>query len=125
MIRSTLGTLTKQTMGRVRRRTSTKQRSMILVVRSFVYRCRGEAEKRQQLRQIALQWSHHRAIHRLPASAEGAKSGFGLTPAVGAIDRLGIGFHRVMVATAYFIQDIAHLVHPAALMQCPGRKRFG
>src|SRR5271157_2298517 len=42
MIRSTLGTLTKQTMGRVRRRTSTKQRSMILVVRSFLHRCRGK-----------------------------------------------------------------------------------
>jgi hypothetical protein len=29
-------------MGRVRRRTSTKQRSIILVVRSFFHRCRGK-----------------------------------------------------------------------------------
>src|SRR5581483_8887906 len=42
MIRSTLLTFTKQTMGRVRRRTSTKQRSMTLVVRSFLQRCRGK-----------------------------------------------------------------------------------
>ncbi|SRR5581483_4182003 len=39
MIRSTLLTFTKQTMGRVRRRISTKQRSMTLVVRSFLQRC--------------------------------------------------------------------------------------
>jgi hypothetical protein len=29
-------------MGRVRRRTSTKQRLMMLVVRSFLHRCRGK-----------------------------------------------------------------------------------
>ena len=42
MIRSTLFTFTRHTMGRVRRRTSTKQRSMMLVVRSFLHRCRGK-----------------------------------------------------------------------------------
>ena len=36
MIRCTLSTLTKHTMGRVRRRTSTKQRSITLVVRSLL-----------------------------------------------------------------------------------------
>ena len=41
-MRSTLLTFTKHTMGRVRRRTSTKQRSMRLVVRSFLRRCRGK-----------------------------------------------------------------------------------
>ena len=35
MIRSTLSTFTKQTMGRVRRRTSTQQRSITLVVRNL------------------------------------------------------------------------------------------
>ena len=47
-MRSTLTTLTKHTIGRVRRRTSTKQRSMILVVRSFVHngRCRPRLEPR-------------------------------------------------------------------------------
>jgi hypothetical protein len=44
MIRSMLSTFTKQTMGRVRRRTSTKQRSMTLVVRSFGHKCRGKAK---------------------------------------------------------------------------------
>jgi hypothetical protein len=43
-MRSTLSTLTKQTMGRVRRRTSTKQRSITLVVRSLRHRCPGKAK---------------------------------------------------------------------------------
>jgi hypothetical protein len=40
-MRSTLSTLTKQTMGRVGRRTYTKQRSMMLVVRSLRHRMPG------------------------------------------------------------------------------------
>ncbi len=40
-MRSTLAMFTKQTMGRVLRRTSTKQRSMTLVVRTFFHKCRG------------------------------------------------------------------------------------
>jgi len=43
-MRSTLSTFTKHTIGRVRRRTSTKQRSITLVVRSFFHRCRGKAK---------------------------------------------------------------------------------
>jgi hypothetical protein len=43
-MRSTLSTFTKHTMGRVRQRTSTKQRSITLVVRSLRYRCRGKAK---------------------------------------------------------------------------------
>jgi hypothetical protein len=43
-MRSTLTTLTKHTMGRLRRRTSTKQRSITLVVRSLRHRCRGKAK---------------------------------------------------------------------------------
>ncbi len=44
-MRSTLATLTKQTMGRVRLRTSTKQRSMRLVVRTFFHKCRQGEER--------------------------------------------------------------------------------
>ena len=43
-MRSILSTFTKHTMGRVRRRTSTKQRSITLVVRSLRHRCRGKAK---------------------------------------------------------------------------------
>lgn len=44
-MRSTLCAFTKRTMGRVRRRTSAKLHSMILVVRSFFHRCRGKRKK--------------------------------------------------------------------------------
>jgi len=47
-------TLMKPTMGRVRSRNSTKQPSMMLVVRSFRHRCRGKLKKDSKLRQIAL-----------------------------------------------------------------------
>jgi hypothetical protein len=44
MMRSTLSTLTKHTMGRVRRRISTKQRSVTLEVRNLRHQCRGKAK---------------------------------------------------------------------------------
>ena len=67
-MRSTLSTFTKHTMGRVRRRTSTKQRSITLVVRSFRHRCRGKAKNdsssgksRSNRRTIAPYSRSHRA----------------------------------------------------------------
>ena len=47
----------KQNLGRVRRRTSTKQRSMRLVVRSF-RQSAGEVEEAEQFRQVFLQLPH-------------------------------------------------------------------
>jgi len=44
-MRSTLTTFGKHTIGRVHRRTSTKQRSITLGVRSLRHQCRGRAEK--------------------------------------------------------------------------------
>lgn len=41
---------------------------------------------------------------------------FGLAAALGKVDGLGIGFHRVVVALAHLVEDVAHLVHPAALV---------
>jgi hypothetical protein len=43
-MRSTISTFTKHTIGRVQRRTSTKQCSMMLVARSLRQRCRGKAK---------------------------------------------------------------------------------
>src|SRR6516164_5919731 len=45
MMRSTLATLTKHTMGLVLRRTSTKQRSITLIVRNFRHNRRGREKK--------------------------------------------------------------------------------
>src|SRR5215471_24584 len=50
---STLSTFTTHTMGRVRWRTSTKQRSSTLVVRSLCHKCRGKAKNRQQFGQVS------------------------------------------------------------------------
>src|SRR5690348_1669678 len=46
--------------------------------------------------------------------------GFGLAGSLGAIDRLGIGFDFVVVALTYLLENVAHLVNPAALMQNAG-----
>jgi hypothetical protein len=85
-------------MGRVRRRTSTKQRSITLVVRQFAPQVPGKSEERQQFRQVLLQPADHSGVSSAPARAEGAKGGFCMRSALGQIDRLGSGFHFVVIA---------------------------
>ena len=76
-MRSTLSTFTKQTIGRVRRRTSTKQRSITFVVRNLRHKCRGKAKKesssgrsRSSRRTMAAYCRRQRARKaRKPASA--------------------------------------------------------
>jgi len=46
-----------------------------------------------------------------------APAQFSLAAAVGPLDRLGVGFDGVVIALANLLQDVAHLVHLAALMQ--------
>src|SRR6185312_181117 len=77
----------------------------------------GKAEEGQQLRQIPRQLTDHAGIVSLPRTAESAKRGLVLLAILGLIDGLGLGFDLVVITTAYFLQNIAHLVHPAALMQ--------
>src|SRR5216683_6332999 len=119
MIRSTLSTFTKHTMGRVRRRTSTKQRSITLVVRSFRHRCRGKVKKdsssgkSRSRRRTTLPYS------RAPTHPQAAEGGFGLGTARSQVDGLGARLHFVVVRLPYFLQNIPHLVHPAALMSHP------
>src|SRR5581483_6388830 len=122
MIRSTLFTFTKHTMGRVRRLTSTKQRSMTLVVRSFRHKCRGKL-KNDSSSGIALQWSHQARVIDLPAAAKAAKGSLGLASAVGPIDCLRVALDLVVIASPHVFQKVPHLVHPAALMQHPGIHR--
>src|SRR5271166_5686254 len=84
----------------------------------------GEPKERQQLRQIGLQLSHHAGIRRAPALAESARRRLRLGSAVGQIDGLGVNLDCVVIALPYLLQDIAHLVYPAALMQHPGINRL-
>src|ERR1700738_1205320 len=96
MMRSTLSTFTKHTMGRVRRRTSTKQRSITLVVRSFRQRCRGKGKKDSSSGK-----SRCRGRTTLPYSRrqrpEAAEGGFGLGTARSQVDGLGARLHFVVV----------------------------
>ena len=84
----------------------------------------GEAEERQQLRQIPFQLPDHGGIMPLPAGAEAPEGGLRLLAVLSLVDRLGVRFDLVMIATPHFLQDIAHLVHPAALMQGAGINRL-
>ena len=73
----------------------------------------GEGEERQQFRQVVPQPLHHPRVEALPAGAEAAECGFGLSAALGQIDGLGSGFDFVVIALASLLQNVAHLVHPA------------
>ena len=76
----------------------------------------GEAEEGQQFGQVALQLLDDGRIFVSPVSAEGARGSYGLAATVGQIDGLRIGLDRIVVALADLFQDVAHFVHPAALM---------
>src|SRR5215467_11650088 len=79
-----------------------------------------KAVEREQLRQIAFQSPHRGTIRALPATAEISKSGFRQAATLGSIDGLGILLDRIMIALAYLLQNVPHLVHPTTLMAHPG-----
>src|SRR5271165_6002386 len=77
----------------------------------------------KRVESFAATWSHsrhHAAVVRPPAGAEATKGGFGLPSTFGQIDGLRPGFDFLVVGLAHFLQNIAHLVHPAALVPGPG-----
>jgi len=89
-----------ETHHRVRRRTSTKQRSMMLVVRSFRHRGRGRA-KNDSSSGRSRSSCRTGAVLAPPAGAEAAEGGHRLAAAVGPIDGLVsrlslLIFHRKM-----------------------------
>lgn len=57
-------------------------------------------------------------------SAEAPDSRLGLFTVVGLIDRLGVGLDLLVITLFDFVGKIAHLVHPATLMQSPGINRL-
>src|SRR6266851_948118 len=116
MMRSTLSSLTKQTMGRVRRRTSTKQRSMTLVCAQFAPQVRRHLKKGQQLGQVLFELAHQSGISFLPVRLEGAKRPDGGSVIGSQIDGLRAVFHGGKIAAAHVLEKIAHLVDPATLM---------
>ena len=76
----------------------------------------GKIEKAQQFRQVLFQLPHHAGICFPPFPRETLKSGSRFLKAVGPINGLRRLLHGVVVPLPNFFQDVAHLVHPAALM---------
>src|SRR6184192_4315509 len=102
MMRSTLSTLTKQTMGRVRPHFHKAALDHVGSAQ-FAPQVPGKSEERQQLRQILLQPPDHGRVSSAPARAEKAKGGYRLRPALGPIDRLGSRFDLVVIALPRFL----------------------
>jgi hypothetical protein len=80
----------------------------------------GETEESQQFGQIAFHLPHHAGVERTLAAAKGAGSSLRWTKSIGEIDGLSTGLDGVVVVLADLVEDVAHLVHPAALMGHPG-----
>lgn len=112
MIRSTLSTLTKQTIGRVRRHTSTKQRSITLVVQ-LPPQMAGKAEEGEQFGQVLLELSHPCGLGALPMLLEAAKSLLSQAISVGSVDGVDPCLHRLAVALPHLLQNV-----PSCLSGC-------
>lgn len=109
MIRSTLCTLTKHTMGRVRRRTSTKHRSRTFVVQELAPERSWTLNERESLGPISSQPRHERGIRIPPPARERAGGVFSLGPTGRLIDRLGVCLHRGGIAPPNPAHQIAEL----------------
>src|SRR5580704_13414738 len=121
MIRSTLSTSVNTTMGRVRRRTSTKQRSIAFVVRSFRHRCTGSTKKcsssgRSRSSCLTRTGYRHPTPPMEPEALEGPSC---RSDILGQVDLLRFGFDLPFISPFHLLQKVPHLVHPAALVPHP------
>src|SRR3990172_6143108 len=80
----------------------------------------GEVEEAEQLRQVALQLAHDAGIGLPPAGLEVLEGALRPAQSLGLVDGLGVGLDRAVVALPHLLQDVAHFVHPAALMRDSG-----
>ena len=85
----------------------------------FAPKMPGETKEGQHLRQVSFQLPNHAGIALLPMPAEAPASSLGLFAIFGLIDGLSFGFDLVVLALFDFLQDVTHLIHPAALMLSP------
>src|SRR3954469_19107715 len=114
MMRSQLSRLEKLDMGRVRRRTSRKARSMTLVVRTLIQWACGTAKKFNSASRSRSTQATGVGSTLLPALLPLLKSTVGLTLAGGAIDGRGFGHTRAFFAR-HLIGNVSEFVGPAAL----------
>src|SRR5580765_5683951 len=78
-----------------------------------------KVEEAQQLRQVLLQLANHGGIGLPPSRGKTAAGRLCFFAAARQIDRLSLTLDLVIVGLTYLLQNIAHLVYPAALMQRP------
>src|SRR6266700_4366443 len=79
-----------------------------------------EIEERQQFGQIALQPPHQCRIDPLPAKPKSLEGATGLRGVARQIDALRIAFDLRLVAPPYAVAQVAHPVHPTALVTRAG-----
>src|SRR6478672_12248055 len=79
----------------------------------------GKVEKTQQFRQVTLQLANHGGIGLPPSRGKTAAGRLCFFAAARQIDGLSVTLDLVIVGFTYLLQNIAHLVYPAALMQRP------
>src|SRR6266700_2834341 len=83
-----------------------------------------EIEERQQFGQIALQPAHQCRIDPLPAKPKSLEGATGLRGVARQIDALRIAFDLRLVAAPYAVAQVAHPVHPTALVTRAGVDGF-
>src|SRR2546428_7532622 len=83
-----------------------------------------EIEERQQFGQIALQPPHQCRIDPLPVKAKSLEGATGLRGVARQIDALRIAFDLRLVAPPYAVAQVAHPVHPTALVTRAGVDGF-
>src|SRR6184192_1474501 len=113
MMRSQLAELVKLEIGRVRRRTSRKQRSITLVVRTLRQWACGTAKK---LSSSSKSRSRLARARRSPLLGPGAVRRQGFSTIRRLVDRGGFAHARALLLR-HLVGDIAQLVRPAALLR--------
>ena len=108
-------------IGRVRRLTSRKRRSMALVVLTGLRSAMDLiAPASKQIIEVVTQASDRFWIILLPAGSEAPGGQTGLRHGLGVHDGLKIGFDRGLVSDAHLGKEVADLMRPAALHRYTG-----
>ena len=106
----------KTPIGRVRRRTSRKRRSMALVVRTALRSAEGLVAKAgQKFVEIVAQTGDGGGIGLAPALGEAARGRARLHRRGGVHDLVQIGLDRLLIGFSDLVEDVPDLVRPAAL----------
>jgi hypothetical protein len=92
----------------------------------FASEVRRECEKVQQLRQILLQLPDHGRVARAPVKPKSFEGSARSGDVLGQVDFLSFSLDLRLISPANLLQNVAHLVHPAALVsEVPAQQKVG